>query len=47
MFRSVCVFYLAVVRRVRRGLQKIFNEINGIVQEIVVGAATINVQFAS
>src|SRR5260370_21309451 len=50
MFRAVAVLHLALVRhtarRRPRGLQKILHQVNGIVQEVSIRAAYIDVQLA-
>ena len=46
MFRAIAVLHFAVIRRVLRGLQEIFQVINRVVQEISVGGAHVDVQLA-
>ena len=47
MFGAVAVLYFALVRRVGGGLQKIFDEVDGVVEHVVVGAAHVDAELAA
>ena len=46
MFGFVSVFNFAIIGRIRGGLQKIFEQINGVVEHVIVRAAHVDVQLA-
>ncbi len=46
VFGFIAVFNFAVVGRVRGGLQKIFEKIDGVVQHVIVRAAHVDIQLA-
>ena len=47
VFGAFAVFYFAFVRGICGGLQEIFDEVHGVVEHVVVGAAYVDVQFAA
>ena len=47
VFGAVAVFYFAFVGRVRGGFQKIFDEVDGVVEHVVVGAAHVDAELAA
>src|SRR6202034_4444992 len=46
VLRPIAVFHFAIVRWIRSALEKVFHQINCIIEEVGISAAAINVYFA-